>query len=91
MKFMFWNIRGIGGVSSQNHLWYLKSLEHLDLFALLEPLVPLDEFKFLNKFKMDSVFSNYNNKIWLFSSSSYNVSVLVDNEQFLHCSVSSSL
>ena len=61
------------------------------VFALLEPLVPLDEFKFLNKFKMDSVVSNCDNKIWLFSSSSYSVNVLVDHEQFIHCDVSSPL
>lgn len=90
MKFMSWNIRGVGNKSSQNQLWYVKNLEKLDVFALLEPLVPLDEFVFLNKFKMDSVIANLNNKIWLFSSASFSVEVLVDNEQFLHCLVSSS-
>lgn len=37
--------------------------EKLDVFALLEPLVPLDEFVYTRKFRMDKVVANRNNKI----------------------------
>lgn len=39
--------------------------------------------------KMEKVKANCSNKIWLFSSISYEVEVLVDHPQFLHSKISS--
>lgn len=89
MNLLCWNIRGIGNKLSQQQLAYLKNVEKLDILAVLEPLVSLDSYFYLNRFKMDVVFANCSNKIWLFSSSSFSITVLVDNVHFLHCLVKS--
>lgn len=78
MNLLCWNIRGIANKLSQQQLAYLKSVNNLEILAILEPLGSLDSYLFLNKFRMDAVVANCNNKIWLFSSS-FSITILVDN------------
>ena len=87
---LIWNVRGIGGIDTQKQVWYYRNSLKLNVLAILEPMVPLDEFKFCTKFKMEKVVANCANKIWLFSDSNYDIEVLEDNEQFLHCRITSS-
>lgn len=89
MNSMIWNVRGIGGLDSQKQIWYLRNHLRLNIFAILEPMVQLDEVYFCNKFRMDKVVSNRVNKIWLFSDSSFEVEVLEDKVQYLHCKITS--
>lgn len=89
MNSLIWNIRGLGGNSSQQQLWYLINSLKLNVFAIMEPLVNLDVFYFCNKFRMDKVVSNRTNKIWVFSDIDYDVEVVEDYAQYLHCKISS--
>lgn len=82
-KSLCWNIR-VGNKSSCQQLWYLLNLFKVDVFSIIEPLIPLDSFVFCKKFKMEKVISNCSNKIWLFE-------ILIDHEQFLHCKIVSEL
>lgn len=91
MKVLICNIIGIGNKASQQQLWYFNNVVKLDVFVVLEPMVSLDEYVFKKKFKMDQVVANVSNKIWLFSSASYHVEILLDHEQLLHCKVTSTL
>ena len=86
---LIWNVRGIGGNDTQKQVWYYRNSLRLNIFAILEPMIPLDEFRFCTKFKMEKVVANCANKIWLFSDSNYNLEVLEDKEQYLHCRVTS--
>lgn len=90
MNAIIWNIRGVGGNTSQQQLWYLINLYKSDLVVLLDPLVPMDVFKFCTRFKMDKVISNCSNKIWILSKPDFEVEILEDHRQYLHCKVTSS-
>lgn len=87
---MIWNVRGLGGSKTQQQVWYLRNLLKMNVFALLEPMVELDEFKYCTKFNMEKVVANCNNKIWIFSDASSDVEILENKEQYLHCKISSS-
>lgn len=70
-------------------MWYLINQYKLNIVAILEPLVPMDMFKYCSKFRMDKVVSNCSNKIWVFSDPDFDLEVLEDHVQFLHCKISS--
>lgn len=89
MNSMIWNVRGAGSLSTQQQIWYLRNHLKLNLLAIVEPMVQLNEFLFCNKFRMSKVVSNCVNKIWIFTDDSYELEVLEDKEQYLHCKVSS--
>ena len=90
MNWLVWNIRGIGGKKSQQQMWYMCRNLKLNLFVILEPMVQLDVFKYSRMFGMEKVIANCSNKIWIFSDANYEVEVLEDQLQLLHCRISSS-
>lgn len=72
-------------------MWYLKQKLKLNLLVLLEPLIQLDQFFMCTKYKVQKVIANCSNKIWVMFDEDYQVEVLVDHVQVLHCRVSSTL
>lgn len=91
MKIMIWNVRGIGNKATQQQVNFLKNIETLDMLAIIEPMITLDEIGMQRIFKMDKVVANCSNKIWLLSNSSFEVEVLLDHIQCLDCRVTSGL
>lgn len=66
MNCVIWNIRGVGGTSSQQQLWYLRNKHQLNIMVILEPMVQLDSFLYCTRFRMNKVVANKSNKIWVF-------------------------
>lgn len=77
-KSLFWNIRGVGNTSSCQQLWYLVNSFKLDILAIMEPKVPLDTFVYCRKFKMEKIVANCSNKIWVLTSTNYDLEILKD-------------
>lgn len=89
MNCVTWNVRGVGNTNTQQQIWYLRNLLKLNIMAIIEPKVELNQFYYCTKFKMKKVMANCNNKIWVFHDGSYEIEVLEDKEQYLHCQITS--
>lgn len=46
MKMMIWNVRWISNKTTQQQVNYLRMVDGLECFAILEPMVALDEVKY---------------------------------------------
>lgn len=89
MNSMIWNVRGVSNKITKQEVLYLRNSLKLNIFALVEQKKSLDQFHFCKSFKMEKVLANCSNHIWIFNDSSYEVEVIEDHEQFLHCRITS--
>lgn len=89
MIVQIWNVRGIWNSVTQQMIWFYNNTIKMDILAILEPMVPLNEVFYCKKLGFDKVVSNVNNKIWIFSRNGFDVTLLQDEDQLLHYNVSS--
>ena len=86
MKILVWNARGVGNSKTQQQIWFTKNKEKVNFLAILKPMVDVNSFLYCSKFQFDACISNVN-KIWLFHNLDWDVEVVLNHEQVLHCKV----
>lgn len=84
MKFLFWNIRGVGNLDSFNILKRLVVSQRPRILVIIEPKVTFDRFRFQRPLGLDSVFIHSYNKILVFSHECDKVELVRDHAQFMH-------
>ncbi|KAK4391528.1 hypothetical protein Sango_1930600 [Sesamum angolense] len=75
---------GIGNAPTQRILNRVRKQHHLDLLAIMEPMVPLDKRFMARRLGFLDVISNCGNQIWLFWGPDVRCHVFVNHEQLLH-------
>lgn len=87
MNFLIWNVRGIAKPQSKARLQHLITNQCLGIIGLLEPMILNPQpIRIIRKFKMQGIYINCNNKIWLLWKAPFQVDIL-DQPQFIHTRV----
>ncbi|XP_031100850.1 uncharacterized protein LOC116004818 [Ipomoea triloba] len=87
MNLLFWNIRGL--LSSCRRLKRLIRHESIHLSAIFEPFLTNDKLdSYIRTLNLHKGFASSVSKIWILWSSSFNVEVLIDCDQFVYCKAS---
>lgn len=86
MKCLYWNIRGMGNIETQVHLFHMIKKHKPDLLFLAEPLVSFTAIPFWYWHKLNlhhSVVNNNNNTptIWCLWNNKYKLNILMNNDQ----------
>jgi hypothetical protein len=86
MKCIYWNIRGVGNLETQLHLFQMIKTHKPDFLFLAEPLISFNSFPswFWKKLNLHNHALNNNNStptLWCLWNKNYNISVLFNGPQ----------
>lgn len=90
IKFMTWNIRGLGNGPSTRRLKYLISLHKISCFAIFEPKFtksPISDYEL--KLNCHGSVSNLPGSIWVFWKSNIQCTVMQNTRQLVTLQIDS--
>lgn len=86
MKCIYWNIRGVGNLETQIHLFHMIKIHKPDFLFLAEPMIEFNSFPswFWNRLNLHNhVINNTNSTptIWCLWNKQYNLTILLNTAQ----------
>lgn len=87
VKILSWNIRRFGHTYKKNFVKSFCKKHKPDILCLLEPMIQVQEQKFLKLLNFENVHVNVSNKIWVFASHKIKLDMILNEEQILICNL----